>query len=92
MLFQHRDYVKDCYSETMKKRIDKLMVERGLAESREKAQAMIMAGNVLVDEQPAIKAGTASFGKRIDSTKRSRRIPTSAGAGSSFKGPFSISH
>ena len=28
----------------MKKRIDKLMVERGLAESREKAQAMIMIG------------------------------------------------
>src|SRR5262245_33888368 len=41
----------------MKKRIDKLMVERGLAESREKAQAMIMAGNVLVDDQPATKAG-----------------------------------
>jgi len=43
----------------MKKRIDKLMVERGLAESREKAQAMIMAGNVLIDDQPATKAGTA---------------------------------
>jgi 23S rRNA (cytidine1920-2'-O)/16S rRNA (cytidine1409-2'-O)-methyltransferase len=43
----------------MKKRIDKLMVERGLAESREKAQAMIMAGNVLVDDQQAAKAGTA---------------------------------
>src|SRR5262245_51766505 len=35
------------------------MVERGLAETREKAQAMIMAGNVLVDDQPAMKAGTA---------------------------------
>jgi 23S rRNA (cytidine1920-2'-O)/16S rRNA (cytidine1409-2'-O)-methyltransferase len=41
----------------MKKRIDKLLVERGLAETREKAQAMIMAGNVLVDDQPATKAG-----------------------------------
>ena len=41
----------------MKKRIDKLLVERGLAETREKAQAMIMAGNVLVDEQPVTKAG-----------------------------------
>src|SRR5215831_15577365 len=41
----------------MKKRIDKLLVERGLAETREKAQALIMAGNVLVDEQPATKAG-----------------------------------
>lgn len=41
----------------MKKRIDKLLVERGLAETREKAQALIMAGNVLVDDQPATKAG-----------------------------------
>ena len=32
-------------------RIDKLLVERGLAESRTKAQAMVMAGVVLVDEQ-----------------------------------------
>jgi 23S rRNA (cytidine1920-2'-O)/16S rRNA (cytidine1409-2'-O)-methyltransferase len=32
-------------------RIDKLLVERGLAETRTKAQAMIMAGLVLVDEQ-----------------------------------------
>lgn len=41
----------------MKKRIDKLLVERGLAETREKAQALIMAGNVLVDDAPATKAG-----------------------------------
>ncbi len=41
----------------MKKRIDKLVVERGLAETREKAQALIMAGNVLVDDTPATKAG-----------------------------------
>jgi len=43
----------------MKKRIDRLLVERGLADTREKAQALIMAGNVLVDEQPATKAGMA---------------------------------
>ena len=41
----------------MKKRIDRLLVERGLAETREKAQALIMAGLVLVDGQPAAKAG-----------------------------------
>jgi 23S rRNA (cytidine1920-2'-O)/16S rRNA (cytidine1409-2'-O)-methyltransferase len=34
-----------------RERIDKLLVERGLADSRTKAQAMIMAGVVLVDEQ-----------------------------------------
>ena len=32
-------------------RIDKLLVERGLAQSRTKAQALVMAGVVLVDEQ-----------------------------------------
>lgn len=34
-----------------RERIDKLLVERGLAETRTKAQAMIMAGVVLVNEQ-----------------------------------------
>ena len=34
-----------------RERIDKLLVDRGLAQSRTKAQAMIMAGVVLVDEQ-----------------------------------------
>jgi len=41
----------------LKKRIDRLMVERGLADSREKAQAMIMAGNVFVDDVSVTKAG-----------------------------------
>ena len=35
----------------MKERIDKLLADRGLAESRTKAQALIMAGIVLVDEK-----------------------------------------
>jgi 23S rRNA (cytidine1920-2'-O)/16S rRNA (cytidine1409-2'-O)-methyltransferase len=43
----------------MKKRIDILLVERGLAPSRERAQAMILAGRVLVDEQKVQKAGHA---------------------------------
>src|SRR5687767_10498968 len=34
-----------------KERIDRLLTERGFAESRSKAQAMIMAGVVLVDER-----------------------------------------
>ncbi len=39
-----------------KERIDKLLAERGFAESRAKAQAMIMAGVVLVDEKRVDKA------------------------------------
>ena len=34
-----------------KERIDKLLFERGLADSRSKAQALVMAGVVLVDEK-----------------------------------------
>lgn len=45
--------------EKMKKRIDILLVERGLVPSRERAQAMILAGRVLVDEQKIHKSGHA---------------------------------
>ena len=38
-------------------RIDRLLVEQGLAESRQKARAMVMAGQVIVDEQKVEKAG-----------------------------------
>lgn len=40
-----------------KQRLDILMVEKGLAESREKAKALIMAGQVYVDNQKCDKAG-----------------------------------
>ena len=41
----------------MKARLDRVIADRGLADSREKAQALIMAGEVLVDGQKATKAG-----------------------------------
>lgn len=41
----------------MKIRLDKLLVDRGLAGSRERAQALILAGKVLVDNQKLEKAG-----------------------------------
>ena len=40
-----------------KKRLDVAMTELGLAESRQKAQALIMAGEVYVDGQTQLKAG-----------------------------------
>jgi 23S rRNA (cytidine1920-2'-O)/16S rRNA (cytidine1409-2'-O)-methyltransferase len=43
----------------MKLRLDKLLVDRGLAASRERAQALILAGRVLVEEQRIDKPGTA---------------------------------
>ena len=42
----------------MKKRLDVLLVERGLAPSRQRAQAFILGGLVLVNDRPSTKAGT----------------------------------
>jgi 23S rRNA (cytidine1920-2'-O)/16S rRNA (cytidine1409-2'-O)-methyltransferase len=40
-------------------RLDVLMAERGIAESRSRAQALIMAGRVLVEGAVVTKAGSA---------------------------------
>lgn len=41
-----------------KERLDKLLVERGLAQSRERARALILAGKVVVNDHAVDKAGT----------------------------------
>lgn len=42
----------------MKKRLDQLLIEKGLIETRNKAQAVIMAGSVFIDGKNIDKAGT----------------------------------
>jgi 23S rRNA (cytidine1920-2'-O)/16S rRNA (cytidine1409-2'-O)-methyltransferase len=57
-------------AKAFRSRLDKLVVERGLAESREKARRLILAGEVLVDEAPFDKPGSLV---RADAEIRLRR-------------------
>jgi 23S rRNA (cytidine1920-2'-O)/16S rRNA (cytidine1409-2'-O)-methyltransferase len=49
----------------MRNRLDKLLLERGLAPSRERAQALILAGRVLVNQQKVEKPGAAVDGDAL---------------------------
>ena len=51
----------------MKERLDVLLVKRGLAESREKAKAIIMSGNVFVGNNREDKAGS-TFDEKVEIT------------------------
>jgi len=53
----------------VKSRLDKILVDRGLVASRERAQALILAGKVLVDEQKIEKSGA-----QIDQTSTIRLL------------------
>ena len=60
---------------TAKKRIDQLLVDRGLAESRQKAQALILAGAVLVNGQKAQKPGqTVPADAAVELTEKLRYV------------------
>lgn len=58
----------------MKERLDVLLIKRGLAPSREKAKAVIMAGNVFVDGQREDKAGTV-FPEEVQIEVRGASLP-----------------
>jgi 23S rRNA (cytidine1920-2'-O)/16S rRNA (cytidine1409-2'-O)-methyltransferase len=63
---------KDGRPKPAKQRLDLLLVEQGLVESREQARRLIMAGDVLVDEQPVDKPGKPVA---TDSVLRVRALP-----------------
>lgn len=58
----------------MKERLDVLLVNRGLAPSREKAKAIIMSGQVYVDGQKEDKAGT-NFNENVKIEVRGNTLP-----------------
>ncbi|MBD5136191.1 MAG: TlyA family RNA methyltransferase [Lachnospiraceae bacterium] len=58
----------------MKERLDVLLVNRGLAPSREKAKAVIMSGQVYVDGQKEDKAGT-NFNDSVKIEVRGNTLP-----------------
>lgn len=58
----------------MKERLDVLLVQRGMAASREKAKAMIMAGEILVDGEREDKAGSM-FPDTATITQKGRPLP-----------------
>lgn len=58
----------------MKERLDIMLVKRNLAESREKAKAVIMAGNVFVDGQREDKAGS-TFAPDVRIEVRGHTLP-----------------
>lgn len=46
---------------TKKERLDRLLLQRGFVDSRQKARALIMAGKVMVNDVPVTKAGTMVY-------------------------------
>ena len=58
----------------MKERLDVLLVGRGLAQSREKAKAIIMSGNVFVEGQREDKAGS-TFDESVQIEVKGQKLP-----------------
>lgn len=64
-----------------RRRLDQLVVERGLASSRQQAQALILAGRILVNGQKAQKAGhTADANSELQRLGDAPRYASRAGA------------
>ena len=59
----------------MKERLDVILVRQGYARSREKAKALLMAGNVFVDNQREDKAGTLFDESKIKIEVKGKALP-----------------
>ena len=59
----------------MKERLDVILVRQGFAASREKAKALLMAGNVFVDNQREDKAGTLFDESKIKIEVKGKPLP-----------------
>ncbi|MDE7359860.1 MAG: TlyA family RNA methyltransferase, partial [Lachnospiraceae bacterium] len=59
----------------MKERLDVILVRQGYAASREKAKALLMAGNVFVDNQREDKAGTLFDESKIKIEVKGKPLP-----------------
>ena len=59
----------------MKERLDVILVRQGFAASREKAKALLMAGNVFVDNQREDKAGTQFDESKIKIEVKGKPLP-----------------
>jgi len=68
-----------------KERLDRLVVARGLAESRERARALILAGSVTVNGNPADKAG-ALFSENAEIALRTADHPYVSRGGLKLEG------
>jgi 23S rRNA (cytidine1920-2'-O)/16S rRNA (cytidine1409-2'-O)-methyltransferase len=67
-------------SKAVRKRLDLLLVERKLAESQQKAQAMILAGEIQVDGARADKAGMlVTSNANLDVTSRQQKYASRGG-------------
>ena len=58
----------------MKERLDVLLVKQGFAQSREKAKAIIMSGNVFVDGQREDKAGATFDEEKVEITVKGNTL------------------
>src|SRR6266403_2015044 len=67
-------------SKQKKQRLDLVLTERGLVDSRQKAQALILAGKVRVDGARVDKAGAqVSIAARVELTDPGQRYVSRAG-------------